>query len=552
MPYTKLKHKIKDFTVGNFFYDLSLKDWFLSDPATDHKDFVVMLSNPWTGNIESGRWICNGSFTMNDQQIDYHEDYWEPLGVSEAWIDHMHGFTWLRDLQTLGGDQARRQARSMIGNWMESYQRCHPKIWSAGLTGKRVANWLELYSFYGDCAGDDFQNELVSSIHKQVKHLSRQSAEKLFGLDSFYMAQALIYAGLCLFEREYLLEQGLDVLEKTIDAQILPDGGHISRCPQTLLTTLQILVSIKSAISTGQYPVPAGLESTITKTSQALRFFRHTDKKLALFNGTQESTVETLDMVLQKANAKGKILKCLPNSQYERMVLGRSLVMVDAGMPAPHPRDSKSHAAPLSFEFSYGRERIFVNCGTNQLDDDWSSAMRATAAHNMLTVDHRNVCEVMESGHFGRKPKKVTCERDYKPNALLLELTHDGYLPLNGIIHRRRLYLGEQGHDLRGEESLTCATGLSKTHSIELRFHIHPRVMVSLVQGDQEALFKLQGGAGWRFMFNGQELDARLSLENSIYLGEGTRPRKTKQLVIRGMMHQDFTQLKWCLKREKT
>ena len=41
-----------------------------------------------------------------------------------------------------------------------------------------------------------------------------------------------------------------------------------------------------------------------------------------------------------------------------------------------------------------------------------------------------------------------------------------------------------------------------------------------------------------------------LDLDNSIYLGEGVTPRKTKQLVIRGTMDSDHQQFKWALQRE--
>jgi uncharacterized heparinase superfamily protein len=136
--------------------------------------------------------------------------------------------------------------------------------------------------------------------------------------------------------------------------------------------------------------------------------------------------------------------------------------------------------------------------------------------------------------------------RNESKDAILLEGSHDGYVPLNGITHRRRLYLSREGHDLRGEDSLTCSTGLGKPAEVALRFHLHPRVQVSLIQDGAEALLRLSGGAGWRFSHGG----GRLALENSLYLGSGAQPRKTKQLVIHAPMDSDFAQIKWALQRE--
>ena len=136
--------------------------------------------------------------------------------------------------------------------------------------------------------------------------------------------------------------------------------------------------------------------------------------------------------------------------------------------------------------------------------------------------------------------------REDTRNATLLEASHDGYVSVNGITHRRRLYLNDQGHDLRGEDSFTCSIGLSQPHEIAVRFHIHPRVLVSIVQGGEEALLRMPGGIGWRFHHAG----GLITLEDSIYLGQGTRPRKTKQLVIYGRMNEGIALIKWALQRE--
>jgi uncharacterized heparinase superfamily protein len=57
---------------------------------------------------------------------------------------------------------------------------------------------------------------------------------------------------------------------------------------------------------------------------------------------------------------------------------------------------------------------------------------------------------------------------------------------------------------------------------------------------------RLNNGTGWRFTIVG----GALKLENSVYLGQGIRPRKTKQLVIRGQMTDDHAQFKWALQLE--
>lgn len=166
--------------------------------------------------------------------------------------------------------------------------------------------------------------------------------------------------------------------------------------------------------------------------------------------------------------------------------------------------------------------------------------------HTALTIDDRNVCEIHRDGSLARKPKKVLVNREDKNGGVLIDACHDGYLPLNGITHRRRVYIGDQGHDIRGEDNLTCSVGLGRTHDIAVRFHLHPRVTASLVNEGREVLLRLHGGTGWRLSCEG----ATLALDDSIYLGEGSRPRKTKQIVLRTRMESDFTQVKWVCQKE--
>jgi uncharacterized heparinase superfamily protein len=79
-----------------------------------------------------------------------------------------------------------------------------------------------------------------------------------------------------------------------------------------------------------------------------------------------------------------------------------------------------------------------------------------------------------------------------------------------------------------------------------VRFHLHPRVSVALIQGGTQALLRVPGGAGWRFTCGG----AALGLDNSVYLGTGTAPRKTKQIVLTAALDTKTARIRWALQRE--
>ena len=515
--------------------------------GTIPEKLILSPSDPWKGSPEKGRWLIHGGiFTLEGDKLELHDANWNPHGVDDTWIKYIHGFEWLRDLKALGGDKGRLAARAMIENWMERHPHYDEVNWRADITGLRLSHWLSSFSFFGESATREFQDCFFVSLARQVRHLARMTPGALSGIPLLQAIRGLAYAGLAMEGREQLLEQSLNLLHKEIGRQILSDGGHVSRNPNNLLQAIVILLDIRNALRQGGYPCPDRIQHALDRAVPALRFFRHADRGFSLFNGAQEGNDELLKQVLMLAGSRAKTLNSLPHTGYERIGLGRGLIIMDTGTAPKWPHDAGAHAAPLAFEMSYGRERIIVNCGSHPTDPQWQDMLRFTAAHSTLTIDDRNAFEIHKDGSVARRAKKVSVDRDDKLDAILVDAAHDGYIAVNGVMHRRRLYYADQGNDLRGEDTLTCTTGLTKPHKIAVRFHLHPKVNVSLVKEDHEAILALPGGTGWRFTASGAPLD----LEDSIYLGEGIRPRKSKQLVILADMDSDSVQIKWALQRE--
>ena len=542
MPHRVL-NQIKT-AAGQMTYGSLLYNWSLRGHVPER--LLVKPVDPWPGDEERGRWLCGGAFAIDSDQLELRGDCWEPFGVGTVWLDHMHGFEWLRDLRSLGGDSARRQGRALMASWIHNYHRWHKMAWRPDVTARRVAMWISHYECFAASASDEFQEGFFDSLMRQSRHLARSLPGDLHGIALLHGAKGLLYAGLAFEGRESWIEQALAIFEREIKKQILSDGGHVSRNPAQLLEALQIFLDVRMALMAGGYPGFDKIQHAIDKMGPAVRFFRYADKGFALFNGAQEGNIAFIDSVLAQANARGKALQSLPCTGYERITQGRSMIMMDTGKAPDWPYDSGAHAAPLAFEFCYGKERLFVNCGMHPISNEWHEALRATSAHNTAVIECRNACEILESGHLGRKVRNVVMLREDSKKSALIEASHDGYVALGGITHGRRLFLTEKGCDLRGEDSFTCGTGLVKPQEIAIRFHIHPRVQVSLIRDGEEALLRMPGGVGWRFRHG----SGALVLENSIYLGEGSHPRKTKQLVIYGQMEKDVARVKWALQRE--
>lgn len=530
--------------ASHLTYNSPLYNWSLGGSVPNR--LLFSPTDLWSGDPDNAKWlIYSGEFTIGGDRLALHNADWHPEGVDEKWLTHIHGFAWLRDFRALGGHEGRQAARAMIENWIHTHPKWEEVSWHPRILGRRLNHWLAGYDFFGESANDDFQYIFLDSTVRQLRHLSRCLPGNLYGLDLLEAIKALAYGGLTLEGRENYLEQALNLLEAQLDKQVLNDGGPATRNPETLLDIVRILIDLRAAINQARYPAIEKIQHTLDRAVPALRFFRHGDGGFALFNGAQENNEDNLKKTVMHAGSRARTLSSLPQAGYERISMGRSLLLVDTGKSTTWPYNKDTHLAPLSFEFSHGRERIFVNCGTHPTCNEWKQALASTPAHNTLILDDRNITKTAENT-TRYKPHKVVTTREQKGDSCLIDIHHDGYVMSRGITHRRRFYMADKGHDFRGEDNLTCTIDLDKEHDLAIRFHLHPAVMVSLVKGDTEALLRLKNGMGWRFTIT----QGTLALENSVYLGQGIRPRKTKQLVIRDTLSQKHQQYKWALQKE--
>ncbi len=533
-----LKSKAEQIGANSFLYD-----WSLSGKAPDR--LVVRPVDTWTGSEDKALALLSAAGVEERTGPQWYAQWWNPEDGDDIWISHIHSFVWLRDLRTLNTARAREQGRVMLKSWIDNHGNYSPQCWRAEITGRRVAMWICHYDFF--CDGDDheFDEAFLSSLAKQANHLAN-ICKNIQGIAQFEAVKGLLFAGIALESREKWIDQALTTLKKAIETQILPDGGHKTRSPATMLDVLEILTDIRTALKAANYPAPDILTGTIENTGRALRLFQYRDRRFGLFQGAQEGENEMIDAILAQAGTHKPAHKRLEQTGFERIEIGRSLLVMDTGIAQNAPYDKQAHAAPLAFEFCYGKERVFANCGAHPTCNEWQEALRSTAAHNTACLDMRGAYEIKKDGSFGRKASQTEVHREETKDAALLVASHNAYAPLNGITHLRKIYLCDEGNDLRGEDDFTCAFTLVKPVDIALRFHLYPSITITPTEGAEEFILRMPGGIGWRFIQSG----GTMQIEDSLSLANGITPRKTKQIVIHKRMSSDNTAIKWSLKRE--
>ncbi len=510
--------------------------------------FAIVPPDAWPGDTSSGRQILNDKmfYVGYDGGVDVGK--WKDMTTAPVdWLDWAHGFEWLRDLRTIGGDLSRRQARLLTTQWLNDYQQWDAVAWDPLRIGARLTAWIAHHNFFIASADDAFRERIFDAIICQSRHLSRILPDNLKGSEMITVLKGLIYSYLVFTTGEGRLFNILRKLETVLSKQILPDGGHIERNPTTHIQIIRDLIDIRNALTTAKHDVPEIIPRAISMMSPFINFYRYGDGQLALFNGGYEGNPLIIDMILNHT-PNSRMIKSAPHTAYERLTSGRTTILFDAGAVPPKGFDKHYHASPLAFEMSVGKERLIVNCGhAGKLSGDktLSWALRTSAAHSTVTVADKSAIDILADGTLSRRPKKLGAIRSAVDDGVYVSASHDGYANNLGLIHQRQIYMADNGEDIRGEDSLTGESG----HECAIRFHLHPDIKCLPTGKGKGALLQTKSGAGWRFKFS----SGTMAIEESLYAPTPYEPpRKTQQLVIYcpTLTEQD-TVVKWLFKRDR-
>jgi uncharacterized heparinase superfamily protein len=495
--------------------------------------------------------LLHGKFRFGGELVEVKEgSVFDKTPPSLAWQEALHSFAWLPPLSAAGGDPARTLATNLITQWLKRNARYDEPQSSAQVLARRLVHIFAHGRIVLSNSDMLWRSKVFVSLREQSRLLARISEEAPDGMQRYEAAAAMALSGACLSDMKRL-EAGLARLESEIARQILPDGGHISRSPEALVHAYRLATMVMDSLIAISHPVSHELHSARDRMAPMLRFFRHGDGALALFNGGQECDGRMIAGLLARDEVRGQPFGHARHSGYQRLAAGRCVMVMDCGAPPPGPYSTDAHAGCLSFEFSSGTHRIVVNCGSasDARRTTWDSALRATAAHSTMTLADTTTGTIL-SGGWSRKllgPRliggvtAVDTQRAETSEGWMVEGGHDGYVAPFGIRHERQVMLGTRGLALTGLDRV-LPVGTSRTKRQELafavRFHIHPDVRVSPSQGG-DVILKLPNGEGWRF-----RAGVPVTVEESVYLG-GDTLRRTEQLVLAGTVSDKAVEVSW-------
>ncbi len=460
---------------------------------------------------------------------------------SEDWEVALLGFGWLRHLRAADTALTRANARALVEDWISNPSHNRQVSRRADVLSRRVISLLSQAPLVLGETDNKFYRRYLRGLTREIRYLRYAMLDVPDGVPRLQVMIALCYASLCLANQARHIRGTSRRLSDELQRQILPDGGHISRNPGALIELLIDLLPLRQTFAARNIAPPPALLNAIDRMMPMVRFFRHGDGSIALFNGMSGTPSDLLATLLAYDDTHGTPMASMPHTGFQRLDAGATTLIMDTGAPPLPGISHDAHAGCLSFELSSGPSRIVINCGMPSTGrDNWRAFARSSAAHSTLTYHDSSSCQFVELTAMKRflhgapivaGPVMVDNIREAVNDGMLLTTSHDGYLARFGVIHRRILMLAQDGSRLDGEDSVSPAPGgrIRGETDYALRFHLHPSVKASRLSDARGVMLVLPNRDVWTF----EARDDRVDLEDSVFLAGNDGPRRTAQIVIR-------------------
>lgn len=399
---------------------------------------------------------------------------WSGRGLSALQRFHLHYMEYLESVDderfaAFALDWIERNPVSRRGSWRTS--------WSSYVIAIRAVVWMQQLAERGAGLRTGARVRIERSLGEQLAHLASNLERDIVGNHLIKDAKALLWASRYFDGHEprawgALAERAL--LDE-LDEQVLDDGMHYERSPSYHAQVFADLVEC-AAIARGA--LRARILAKLEPMAQVLVDLSHPDGLPCLFNDAGLHTSYSPDECLRawETVSQGRVQRrsifALEEAGYFGLRTGDSLLVADCGSIAPDYLPAHGHGDVLSFEWSLGGQRIFVDAGVAEYEaGQVRSEARATRSHNTLSIAGRDQAEFWSSFRMGRRPRVKVLRHESHTGGFVLEGEHDGYRHLAGApIHRRRLVATSR--TLVIEDEVRGGRG----QAVEARLLLHPSV----------------------------------------------------------------------------
>ncbi|MEQ7874009.1 heparinase II/III family protein [Sphingomonas sp. ASV193] len=505
------------------------------------------------GERAAGDALLAGRLRLGKQELSLEALDFAALDSADPLDRYAQGFEWLRDLAAAASrEKGARLAEAVAGKWLVAHGARPDAAWAPALWGVRILFWTAYAPYVLSSRDPSYRSALLNTLARGARHLEANADKAPAGLDRISAWAGALVAALTLQGGLPRLSKAEGGLMRALASAQYDDGGLMSRSPAQQAVLVDRLGLVRAAYSAAKQAPPDAFESAAAAALAALHGVTMGDGTLSSWQGGNPGDAARLAALVDGCGLRARPLRAARGWGYQRMSALGSVVVVDAAAPPPARLLATGCASTLALEFSDGAQRLVVNCGgpglaPADLSPDLAAALRTTAAHSTLVLDDTNSTAIGEGGALGRGVGEVTTSRDESDDASRLEASHDGYVRKFGLVHQRRLTLGNDGKELRGDDRL-LPKGRRKIREAApyaIRFHLAPGVEPTVTADGMGAILRSAGAPPWNFRCRG----AMLQVEESLHVDGRGRIVPTYQLVVVGEVSGVGGDIGWQFRR---
>ena len=362
---------------------------------------------------------------------------WNVADLPLLWRYNLHYFDWLWSYQL--EDPAQRNCFvQSIDDWIQQHPLGTGQVgWAPYPTSLRLMNWSLRLAQWPQRESLDpiFAERLRVSCWHQAQWLERHLEYHLLANHLLENAVALVVLGKLWAgtDAERWLALGTQILDRELPEQFLQDGSHFERSPmyhQRCTWLLEVLQAV------GWTEGKVDGEAYLQRAQQSMAKLLHPDESIALLNDAAIGIYETSSVAKgARANLNGPW--SLPEAGYYGASRSDEYLVVDAGAIGPDYQPGHAHADYLSLEWTVAGKRFLTDTGIH----DYATSPerrydRSTAAHNSITINDMDSCEVWGAFRVGRRVHPTLLTWREQEDELDLEASHRGF---PGFEHVRQI-----------------------------------------------------------------------------------------------------------------
>ncbi len=505
------------------------------------------------GDRARGDALLGGRLTYGSEEIGLTDIDFISLGSRSPIARRLQGFSWLRDLAASASrEKGARLAEAIAGRWLIAHGPRADEAWAPELWGDRILFWTAYAPYILSSRDAGYRSALLNTLARGARHLDATADKAPHGLPRITAWAGALVASLTVQGALSRLSRSESGLMRSLAGAQFEDGGLMSRSPQEQMLLVDRLGLVRAAYFAAKQTQPEALENAAAAALAALHGVTMGDHGLSSWQGGNPGDPAQLAALVEGCGLRARPLRQARGWGYQRLSALGTILVVDAAPPPPPKMVATGCASTLAIEMSDGAQRLVVNCGgpglaPTAMPAELVQALRSTAAHSTLVLGDTNSTAILPDGSLGKGVADVEIARSEDNDCSRLEASHDGYVKGFGLIHQRRLSLGNDGKEVRGEDRL-IPKGRKKIReaaAYSIRFHLAPGVEATVTADGMGAIIRSAGAPPWNFRCRG----AMLQVEESLFIDGRGLAVQTLQLVVVGELSAIGGEIAWQFRR---